>query len=37
VEDIKDPPDAILEEASEITADLTQIEPRYVARTPPTG
>ena len=37
VEDIKDPPDAILEEASEITADLTQLEPRYVARTPPTG
>lgn len=30
--EIKDPPDAILAEASEITADLTQLEPRYMAR-----
>jgi len=30
--EIKDPPDAILAEASEITADLTQLEPRYLAR-----
>jgi carboxyl-terminal processing protease len=35
VDEIKDPPDAILAEASQITADLTQIEPRYVARTQP--
>ncbi len=30
--EIKDAPDAILGEASEITADLTQLEPRYLAR-----
>lgn len=30
--EIKDPPDAILAEAARITADLTQIEPRYLAR-----
>jgi carboxyl-terminal processing protease len=31
-EDIKDPPDVILSEASQITADLVGVEPRYVAR-----
>jgi len=31
-EDIKDRPDAILGEASQITADLVQVEPRYLAR-----
>jgi len=30
--DIKDVPDAILAEASQITADLSQLEPRYMAR-----
>jgi carboxyl-terminal processing protease len=34
-EDIKDLPDAILAEASQITADLAQVEPRYVARARP--
>ena len=34
---IKNLPDAMLSEAAEITADLTQIEPRYVARARPTG
>jgi hypothetical protein len=34
-EDIKDVPDAILSEALQITADLAQIEPRYVARVRP--
>jgi carboxyl-terminal processing protease len=34
---IENRPDAMLSEAAEITADLTQIEPRYVARTRPTG
>jgi carboxyl-terminal processing protease len=34
-EDIKDVPDAILSEALQITADLSQIEPRYVARARP--
>jgi carboxyl-terminal processing protease len=32
---LDDLPDALLDEATEITADLTQIEPRYVARTRP--
>jgi carboxyl-terminal processing protease len=36
-EDIKDLPDAILTEASQITADLVQLEPRYLARTKPGG
>jgi carboxyl-terminal processing protease len=36
-EDIKDLPDAILAEASQITADLVQLEPRYVATTKPGG
>jgi carboxyl-terminal processing protease len=31
-EEIKDQPDSILAEAAEITADLTQLEPRYLAR-----
>ncbi len=31
-EEIKDLPDSILAEAAEITADLTQLEPRYLAR-----
>ena len=30
--EIKDPPDAILGEAAEVTADLSQLEPRFVAR-----
>ena len=30
--ELKDAPDAILAEASQITADLTQLEPRYLAR-----
>lgn len=30
--EIKDPPDAILGEAAEITADLSQLEPKFVAR-----
>jgi carboxyl-terminal processing protease len=34
---IENLPDAMLDEAAEITADLTQIEPRYVARTRPAG
>jgi hypothetical protein len=37
VDEIKDPPDAILAEAAQITADLTQLEPRYVARARPEG
>jgi carboxyl-terminal processing protease len=32
--DIKDPPDAILAEAAQITADLTRLEPRLLAREP---
>jgi carboxyl-terminal processing protease len=35
VDEIKDPPDAILAEAAQITADLTQLEPRYMARARP--
>jgi carboxyl-terminal processing protease len=31
--EIKDPPDAILSEAAQITADLSQLEPRFMART----
>jgi carboxyl-terminal processing protease len=31
VTDVKDVPDALLNEAAEITADFTQIEPRYLA------
>jgi carboxyl-terminal processing protease len=30
--EIKDPPDAILGEAAQITADLSQLEPRFMAR-----
>jgi carboxyl-terminal processing protease len=30
--EIKDPPDAMLGEAAEITADLSQLEPRFMAR-----
>ncbi len=30
--EIKDPPDAILGEAAEITADLSQLEPKFMAR-----
>jgi carboxyl-terminal processing protease len=37
VTDIKDLPDALLSEAAEITADLTEVEPRYVARVPKEG
>ncbi len=32
--DMKDPPDAILSEATQITADLTKLEPRLMARGP---
>jgi carboxyl-terminal processing protease len=32
--EIKDPPDAILSEAAQITADLTRLEPRLVAKAP---
>ena len=35
VDEIKDPPDSILAEAAQITADLTQLEPRYMARARP--
>jgi carboxyl-terminal processing protease len=31
--DIGDPPDAILGEAAQVTADLSQLEPRFMART----
>ena len=34
-DDIKDLPDAILAEASQITADLVQVEPRVLARAKP--
>jgi hypothetical protein len=30
--EIKDPPDAILGEAAQIAADLSQLEPRFMAR-----
>jgi carboxyl-terminal processing protease len=33
--DIKDQPDAILGEAAQVTADLSQLEPRFTARTVP--
>lgn len=36
-DDIKDLPDAILAEASQITADLVQVERRYQAQAKPTG
>jgi hypothetical protein len=36
-DDIKDLPDAILAEASQITADLVQVEPRLQARAKPPG
>jgi carboxyl-terminal processing protease len=35
--EIKDPPDAMLGEAAEITADLSQLEPRFMARTGTAG
>jgi carboxyl-terminal processing protease len=35
--EIKDPPDAILGEAAQITADLSQLEPRFMARASRTG
>jgi carboxyl-terminal processing protease len=34
ITDIKDPPDAILGEAAQITADLSRLEPRLVAKAP---
>jgi carboxyl-terminal processing protease len=34
---IENLPDPMLDEATEITADLTQVEPRYVARARPAG
>jgi len=37
VDDIKDPPDAILAEAAQITADYVRLEPKYVARAEPGG
>lgn len=36
-DDIKDLPDAILGEATQITADLVQVEPRFLARARPGG
>jgi carboxyl-terminal processing protease len=33
--EIKDAPDAILAEAAQVTADLSQLEPRYTARAVP--
>ena len=36
VDDIKDPPDAILAEATQITADYVLLEPRLLAETKPT-
>jgi carboxyl-terminal processing protease len=36
-DDIKDLPDAILAEASQITADLVQVEPRVMAKSKPGG
>ena len=36
-DDIKDLPDAILAEASQIAADLVRVEPRYQARAKPAG
>ncbi|HET7202048.1 MAG TPA: carboxy terminal-processing peptidase, partial [Steroidobacteraceae bacterium] len=35
--EIKDPPDAILGEAAQITADLSQLEPRFMARASRSG
>ncbi len=35
--EIKETPDAMLAEAAQITADLTQVEPRYIARSRPEG
>jgi carboxyl-terminal processing protease len=35
LDEIKDPPDSNLAEAAQITADLTQLEPRYMARARP--
>jgi carboxyl-terminal processing protease len=35
--EIKDPPDAILGEAAQITADLSQLEPKVMARTGASG
>jgi carboxyl-terminal processing protease len=37
VEEIKDPPDAILAEAAQIAADLSRLEPRYLTRVRPTS
>jgi hypothetical protein len=36
-DDIKDLPDTILAEASQITADLVRVEPRYQAGAKPAG
>jgi len=35
--EIKDPPDAILSEAAQVTADLSRLGPRYVAKAPVSG
>jgi carboxyl-terminal processing protease len=37
VEEIKDPPDAILSEAAQIAADLSRLEPRFLTRVRPAG
>jgi len=37
VEEIKDPPDAILAEAAQIAADLSRLEPRFMTRVRPTS
>jgi len=37
VDEIKDPPDAILSEAAQIAADLSRLEPRFLTRVRPTS
>ena len=37
VDEIKDPPDAMLAEAAQITADYVELKPTYVAGTTPGG
>jgi carboxyl-terminal processing protease len=37
VEEIKDPPDAILSEAAQIAADLSRLEPRFLTRVRPSS
>ena len=35
VDEVKDPPDAILSEAAQIAADLSRLEPRFLTRVRP--